>query len=766
MYCWCRLASRKVSMNLQLNIRNGRFSYKNSSEMRVDRSFPLNTDSEEVCWSHDPCRITLGIFTDAYDNFSVGHQYQSVIDLVDPSLKLFCETEREVPFNSNSPQNDSSFTPSLALMLFLRGSDADDNVSSEDQFRLRKAMHIFQHPPWRFHHSEKVNQEHMNALPQNSQDFYLLAPDLPLWALRQVHYGREHIRYVLYTQDDSWADQVQFYSLLIGLKPELLRADFCLFTLYANEHYDVQFALKKQPGNVQTLAGVQIQIKVKDIGQLVPLFPNVCRPISDVHWETMDHDGNIVVLNLIKTKQDHTRAKTMPKRSYCPPAGQYTNNNICSSEDSDFFSLTSSSEDFSMKSGYHTYSNMVSPTEHLNMKAGYHTYSNMVSPTEHLNMKAGYHTYSNMVSPCISEPSSHFIFDSTSSDLDCDLPLVSRCKHKEEDETSLTPTTTSEESGIQNCSDDASYCEEDSLKSCLSVSSKHRIVKLKVRFKDEVQTFDEDTCSQHSSGIDSDSEMETKFSFTPLNKTLEQNDQPSQDINFLHQRNHQTNNDARILSQSSSYQNVSKLPQNKFHYTDKHVKGSCFNSGTPPLPTTFRLCDSRTSSNNQNVSTLKDNLSYSSSLSNNNVEQCYNKSKNAADSKDSTSFRTSDQLSSGPLTHPKVQSIQEDKTTMRGHHMSRSPQRCAGSAQPPPPPVRDINTRLRSVSCSDTTPSNLVAVTKQNGQQKFYFEVTPTTVGSSPCPDKNGSHQDTALKFTLKYDTGLSSGQEQVGFYV
>ncbi|KAH9512745.1 hypothetical protein Btru_038085 [Bulinus truncatus] len=750
--------------------------YTHNSTMIFDSKFPLAIDNNSgMCWTHDPCRVTLQVFTDPYDNCSVSQLYQSMTDLVDPILKLFHGAEREVPvnnINNNCLENDRHRTPCLAVMLFLRGSDSDHVGGVEEKFRLNKARQLFHQSPWRFHHSEKVSQGHINALPQNSQDFYCTEPGLPLWALRQVHYGRQHIRFVLYSQEESWPDQLQFYSLLFGLQPELLREDFCLFTLYANEDYDVQFALKKQPGGLRRLDSVHIQIKVKEIGQLVPLFPNVCRPVSDTRWETTDHDGNVVVLNLIKTSHDHVQNKKSSRKahsppysagqlkSHCPPVGAGNNNdklNLFHSEDSDFYSLTSSSEDFSAKTIHPTYSNVVN-----------------------------------------SESSSKFIFESTSSDLDIDLPIVQRRKHKEADETSLTLTTTSEESGIQmqHCSDDTSCCDDDALKPCLSGTSKHRDVKLKVRFKDEVQTFDDDTFSQHSSGIDSegqsDSEMETKFSFTPLNKTCLHNDNTQNGVKL------KTNTEKRrcpevptlnLNQQPSLLQQGNNTHQNEAHYV---------NSQSLLSISTSTHVNSKISNNGNNINPNSDKVFHNSLHQLVSQKQCHNNINAAAVQKDNTHSINQDTSKNRPqASKPFCDLKLSDDPDVAGHSMSRSPLKLGGQVHPPPPPVRDINTRLRSVSCSDQKGSNLVLdsrlspakdnnmrprsvscsnqkgphlVSKQNGQQNFYFEFTPTashTVTNSALTQvKNDQHQCKTLQFTLKYDSGLSSGQEQVGFYV
>jgi hypothetical protein len=168
--------------------------------------------------------------------------------------------------------------------------------------RIQMAKRHFNKAPWKFHHSERVarSTSRINPYPYNSQDYYYTSGDLPLWAVRQVHYGKEHIRVVLFTSEVHWGDMVQFYRLIFGLDPELLRDDFCLFTIHTHIHYDVQFALKKLKGDTKPrpLDSVKLQLRVADLGHLISYFPHVCTPLSDTKWETRDHDGNTIVFDV------------------------------------------------------------------------------------------------------------------------------------------------------------------------------------------------------------------------------------------------------------------------------------------------------------------------------------------------------------------------------------------------------------------------------------------------------------------------------------
>lgn len=41
-----------------------------------------------------------------------------------------------------------------------------------------------------------------------------------------------------------------------------------------------------------------LQFSVEEIGQLVPLLPNPCTPISSTRWQTEDLDGNKVLFQV------------------------------------------------------------------------------------------------------------------------------------------------------------------------------------------------------------------------------------------------------------------------------------------------------------------------------------------------------------------------------------------------------------------------------------------------------------------------------------
>lgn len=233
--------------------------------------------------------------------------YQPVVDWIDQDLRIFKVGEKTDDTNVNQSFNQPnrlSRMPSVAVMLFL----SEEGPLGHE--RIQGAKRRFEKPPWKFHHSEQVCQGKINPYPYNSPDYFYTSEELPLWAIRMVHCGKELLRIVLFTSEESWGDMIQFYQLVIGFGPDISRDDFCLFTVHSRGHYDVQFALKKLKADTcpRNLDSVKLQFRVPDVGSLVPLFPNVCKPVSDSLWETRDHDGNTITIDV--TGQPRPKSST------------------------------------------------------------------------------------------------------------------------------------------------------------------------------------------------------------------------------------------------------------------------------------------------------------------------------------------------------------------------------------------------------------------------------------------------------------------------
>lgn len=264
------------------------------SEIEAESISLSGTSDIDSIMLSDPLRLTIHCLTDSHEIFSMMDIYQPVIDWIDPDLHVMkiSEITDINGISDNHIDVITSHIPSVTIMVFLH---EEGMIGCE---RIQGAKRHFERPPWKFHHSESVSKGRVNPYPYNSQDFYYTSEDLPLWAVRQVHCGNEHMRIVVFTSEKNWVDMMGFYTLIIGSEPDLHRNDFCLFTVHTHVHYDVQFALKKLGGETtpRSPACVKIQFRVPELAHVVPLFPNICKPLSDTRWETTDHDGNTIIL--------------------------------------------------------------------------------------------------------------------------------------------------------------------------------------------------------------------------------------------------------------------------------------------------------------------------------------------------------------------------------------------------------------------------------------------------------------------------------------
>lgn len=142
---------------------------------------------------------------------------------------------------------------------------------------------------------------------------------MPVWGVRPVHCGGEVVRLTLHSAYDNYEDSVRFYETVLGRRAEEPKAGFCWFTLdgpHQRECLDeyplppllpppprgvtLQLALKQlQPGvRVQPCSSAVLQFRAGEIGQLVPLLPNPCSPISATRWQTEDLDGNKILFQV------------------------------------------------------------------------------------------------------------------------------------------------------------------------------------------------------------------------------------------------------------------------------------------------------------------------------------------------------------------------------------------------------------------------------------------------------------------------------------
>eukprot|EP00071_Canis_lupus_P030390 XP_022263947.1 protein FAM124A isoform X1 [Canis lupus familiaris] len=255
-----------------------------------DYSHMSSTSSElSLEEAQDPFLVSIHIIADPGESQALQEAVDRVLAWVHPDLQLFRVSERRA--SRRRRRACKGARPALAVVLFLQEEFGDEQI-----LHLHRTL---QRPPWRHHHTERVAGRLQPYLPC-SQDFFSLGPGTPLWAVRPVHYGREIVRFTVYCRHHSYADSLRLYGLILRRSPSQRKADFCVFPIFSNLDVDIQFSLKRLPCD-QTPAPADsavLEFRVRDIGELVPLLPNPCSPISEGRWQTEDLDGNKILLQV------------------------------------------------------------------------------------------------------------------------------------------------------------------------------------------------------------------------------------------------------------------------------------------------------------------------------------------------------------------------------------------------------------------------------------------------------------------------------------
>ncbi|XP_053149854.1 protein FAM124A isoform X2 [Hemicordylus capensis] len=255
----------------------------------------VSTSSSELSLEdvEDPFLVSIHIIADPGESRALQQAIDSLLAWIHPDLQLFRVSERRIPRKPRKSGGQATASqPALAVILFLQ-----EEYDEEPILQLHES---FRRPPWRFHHTERVHGNFLPYMP-GSQDFFTLAQGTPLWAIRPVHYGKEIIRFTIYCRNENFVDIMRMYELILKRRVCQKKADFCVFPVYSNVDIDIQFSLKRLPGGhvPSPTESAVLEFRVKDIGQLVPLLPNPCSPISEGRWQTEDLDGNKILLQVL-----------------------------------------------------------------------------------------------------------------------------------------------------------------------------------------------------------------------------------------------------------------------------------------------------------------------------------------------------------------------------------------------------------------------------------------------------------------------------------
>ncbi|XDV31778.1 hypothetical protein PO909_002737 [Leuciscus waleckii] len=243
--------------------------------------------------------VTLHLLTNPGDSLLLQLTLDRLLRWVRPGLRLFRVSERACPLQDDARTDlcpVGSF-PSLAVTMFLHESFGEE--------RILRVLDFLQRPPWQIHHTESFDVNSPSSAPLRpyllpSRDFSSLGAGMPVWGVRTVHYGEEVVRVTLHSTYDNFEDSVRLYETVLRRRAEEQKPGFVWFTLLTEQGFSLQLAIKQlSPGvRVEPCCSAVLQFRVGEIGQLVPLLPNTCSPISSTRWHTEDLDGNKILFQV------------------------------------------------------------------------------------------------------------------------------------------------------------------------------------------------------------------------------------------------------------------------------------------------------------------------------------------------------------------------------------------------------------------------------------------------------------------------------------
>ncbi|KFM12551.1 Protein FAM124B, partial [Aptenodytes forsteri] len=234
--------------------------------------------------------MTLHLLANSERSSLLQQTLDRLLEWICPDVRLFLVSERVTPLNYYERYRKRSCGfPGISVLLFLH-----EDLGEERIFQVHE---LFQRPPWRYQCVQIANG-HSRLYAPAQQDFYGLDDQLPVWGIRRVHCGPEILRVTLYCSFDNYEDAVRLYEMILQKEATMQKSSFCVFVLYATQITAVQLCLKQLPIGVaaEPKESSALQFKVQEIGQLVPLLPNPCIPISSTRWQTQDYEGNTILL--------------------------------------------------------------------------------------------------------------------------------------------------------------------------------------------------------------------------------------------------------------------------------------------------------------------------------------------------------------------------------------------------------------------------------------------------------------------------------------
>ncbi|KAE8604353.1 hypothetical protein XENTR_v10014683 [Xenopus tropicalis] len=241
--------------------------------------------------------LTVHLLASSGDSLAFQLAVDRLLHRICPDVRLFLVSERAAPIKLYECQTKRPEFPGISVTLFLREDLGEERIDLLQSF--------FQLPPWT-HVIADFQQGRSCPFKLPLCDYYSLDSHMPVWEMRHVHYGTEIVRLTVYCSCDNYEDAVRLYETILQKEATTQKAGFCFFVLYSTTHVSVQLSIKQlHPGiSVQVKDACALQFAIHAVGQLVPLLPYPCVPISDARWQTQDYDGNKILLLVV----DHTTA--------------------------------------------------------------------------------------------------------------------------------------------------------------------------------------------------------------------------------------------------------------------------------------------------------------------------------------------------------------------------------------------------------------------------------------------------------------------------
>ncbi|CAJ0937705.1 unnamed protein product [Ranitomeya imitator] len=260
--------------------------------------------------------VTIHLLANPGDSAVFRQAVKRILQGLCMDIQLILVSDRAAPIQYYEYRKRRFEFPGISVILFLREDLGEERISLLQSF--------FQLPPWD-HVNTGFSQGPSQSSCQTSDDFYSLDVHMPVWGIRQVHYGTEILRVTLYCDFDNYEDSVRLYEMILGMEATSQKIGFCFFALHSTKNTCIQFSLKQLPPGVcaQVKHACALQFMIQAIGQLVPLLPYPCVPISDMRWQTQDYDGNKILLLVIDSPTvSQSDDRSDPEPQSCPITGQ------------------------------------------------------------------------------------------------------------------------------------------------------------------------------------------------------------------------------------------------------------------------------------------------------------------------------------------------------------------------------------------------------------------------------------------------------------